>query len=152
MTEYSSPPCYAHEIDPAYFGELAGDELIALLNTLLEGERAVVRIAQRSRRAAASLADAAVLDGLGMDAQKDADRLAEAIARLGGAPSDGVGRFFDAAKAIPDLDRRLYYLRRCRGRLARRLADVKARIADDGARQLVADLIEAHGRAAHRPD
>lgn len=151
MTEYSSPPCYAHEIDPAYHGELAGDELIAFLNGLLEGERAVVRIAQRSRRAAASLADAAVVDGLASDAQKDADRLAEVIERLGGTPSSGVGRFFDKARTIQDLDRRLYFLRRCRGRLARRLRMVRPRIGDDGARRLIADLIETHDRAAHRP-
>ena len=44
---YSSPACSAHEIAPGYFGEtltMPDDELAALLNTLLEAERAGAKV------------------------------------------------------------------------------------------------------------
>jgi hypothetical protein len=44
---YSSPPCYAHEIAPDYFGKpqtMPTEELISLLNALLEAERAGARV------------------------------------------------------------------------------------------------------------
>src|SRR5258706_15662015 len=44
---YSSPACSAHEIAPDYFGEspaMPVDELVALLNVLLEAERAGARV------------------------------------------------------------------------------------------------------------
>ena len=40
---YSSPPCFMHELDPSYFGYWSRDEVLALLNQLLEGERAGAR-------------------------------------------------------------------------------------------------------------
>jgi hypothetical protein len=48
--EYSSPPCYAHEIAPGYFGEQVAPpkaELLALLNTLLEAERKIAQVLPR---------------------------------------------------------------------------------------------------------
>src|SRR5579875_3230076 len=37
---FSSPACLAHEMDPAYAGYLGDAELVALLNLLVEAERA----------------------------------------------------------------------------------------------------------------
>lgn len=56
--EYSSPPCYAHEIAPGYFGEQVAlpkaeqvappkAELLALLNTLLEAQRKIAEVLPR---------------------------------------------------------------------------------------------------------
>jgi hypothetical protein len=55
---YSSPPCYAHEIAPGYFGEQVElpkaeqvappkAELLALLNTLLEAQRKIAEVLPR---------------------------------------------------------------------------------------------------------
>jgi len=47
----SSPPCYLNDVDPAYQGYLARNDLLVLLNELLEAERAGAKVARtKSRR------------------------------------------------------------------------------------------------------
>ncbi len=48
--QVSSPACSMHEADDAYMGYAEKDELTALLNELLEAERAGVRVTFESAR------------------------------------------------------------------------------------------------------
>ena len=50
---YASPPCLMHEADPAYLGYMDRDAVLALLNEMLEGERAGAKIAGALREQAA---------------------------------------------------------------------------------------------------
>ena len=43
---YSSPACFAQEAEAVYLGYMSDGELIELLNTLLESQRAANKVAQ----------------------------------------------------------------------------------------------------------
>lgn len=61
--EFSSPPCYAHEIDPAYNGMIGQVEL-------LEGERAGARVTKETLRGLKDTSDEKLLTPLGNQRQK----------------------------------------------------------------------------------
>ena len=67
---YASPPCFLHELDPAYLGYLSREETLALLDDVLTAEPAGARGAEEARFCA---------------------MLNRHIVRLGGAPSRASG-------------------------------------------------------------
>ena len=145
---YSSPACYAHEIAPDYFGEPATmprDELVALLNTLLEAERAGARVLaaflddyERDTPAWKQLA------AVQRDEAKNCAILIELIRAAHGAPSGATGDFLGKALAIEGKVARLQFLNRGQQWVARRIAEALPRLQPAPARDALAAMHESH--------
>jgi hypothetical protein len=141
---YSSPACQLHEADPAYAGYLGDDELIELLNTLLEGERAGDAVAAEFLAASPSAEARALLEAVGRDEARFAAMLARLVGRLGGTPSERVGSFRDKALAIEGFAPRLEFLNRGQAWVVRKLAETLPRIRDDRIHSALKGMLGAH--------
>lgn len=137
--EFSSPACSMHEADEAYMGYAGKDELIALLNELLEAERAGARVTLESAAAAGSGAIAELMRTIQRDEARWCGMLQHRLKALGGAPSSKVGAFYGKAMAIADLGERIAFLNRGQGWVVRKLREMLPRVRDN---QLHADLTQ----------
>ena len=84
--EPASPVCYAGEADDAYMGYADREELLAVLNELLEAERAGARVTLHSRKDAATPAMADLLKAIQADESRWCAMLHDQVERLGGVP------------------------------------------------------------------
>ena len=97
----ASPPCFMHEADPTYFGYLGTGEVVALLNELLEGERAGARAASRMDYTTTAEPDLwATLMNMRDDEARFCAMLSRHIERLGAVPSGETGAFEGMVLAI----------------------------------------------------
>jgi hypothetical protein len=141
---FSSPACLAHEMDPAYAGYLTDEELIALLNTLLEGERAGDEVAGAFLAASPSPEARTLLQAVQRDEARFAAMLARLIVKLGGTPSALTGAFRDKALAIEGFTQRLNFLNRGQGWVVRRLEEILPRVKDDRIHAALKGMLGAH--------
>lgn len=148
MPGYASPACSASEIAPDYFGATSPmpvKEVIALLNVLLEAERAGAKVL------------AAFLDDYERDTpawrqlsavQRDEARncaiLIDLIRRLGGEPSHATGDFLGKALAVEGRAPRLKFLNRGQGWVARKIAEALPGVKDDAVRAALTAMHESH--------
>jgi hypothetical protein len=143
---YASPACLLHEADLAYLGYASRDEVLALLNKLLEAERA----GARGARAMSTLADSAhtrqALQEVAKDEARFCAMLFQHITRLGESPSRRTGAFHEKLAALETLDDRLELLNRGQGWVVRKLADAVPRIADESLRTDLQEMLDAHRR------
>jgi len=151
---FASPPCSAHEVDPVYMGlapaPFAADELLTLLTTLLEAERAGAKtIAWYVKSTPAGPLRDALLD-VGKDEGRYAALLSRLVERAGGTPSTATGGFFEKAKAIDEPAARLAFLNRGQGWVARKLAEALPRIADPETRAALEEMHVTHLRNIER--
>ena len=145
---YSSPACYAHEVAPDYFGEqpaLAAEEVLGLLNTLLEAERAGAKVL------AAFLDDYErdtpawrQVSAVQRDEAKNCAILIELIRSLDGTPSAATGDFLEKALKIEGRIARLQFLNRGQGWVARKISEALPNIADVSVRRTLADMYDSH--------
>lgn len=145
---YSSPACYAHEVAPDYFGEqpaLSAEEILGLLNTLLEAERAGAKVL------AAFLDDYErdtpawrQVSAVQRDEAKNCAILIELIRSLDGTPSTATGDFLEKALKIEGRIARLQFLNRGQGWVARKISEVLPNIADVSVRRALADMYDSH--------
>ncbi len=144
---YASPPCYAHEVDPSYMGldVLQGPELVALLNTLLEAERAGAKVL------AAYLDDYEVrtpawekLRKVQRDEARNCAILTDLVKRLNGTPSNETGDFYHKALAMEGHAQRLMFLNRGQDWVARQLKKALPKIADSCMRKALTEMHESH--------
>jgi len=142
--QFASPACSAREMDDAYMGFAARDEIVAALNELLEAERAGARVALRSRAAAQDDAAEALLAAIQRDEARWCAVLTRAIHALDGTPSPRTGAFLDKALAIPELPARLAFLNRGQGWVVRKLTDLLPRIRDDELHAALRAMLDAH--------
>jgi hypothetical protein len=143
---YSSPACQLHEVDPAYLGYASREEILALLNRLLEAERAGARGAREMGALAGSAQTRQALHDVARDEARFCAMLFGHIARLGGTPSRRTGAFHEKLAALETLDDRLQLLNRGQGWVVRKLADVVPKIAEDALRADLQAMLEAHRR------
>jgi Domain of unknown function (DUF6306) len=143
-SEFSSPACAMHEGDDAYMGYAGANELIALLNPLLEAERAGVRVTMESARAAGSGPIAAFLSAIQQDAARWCALLLGRITALGGSPSPVTGACYDKAMAIADLGERIVFLNRGQGWVVRKLRELLPRVRDDGLHAELSEMLRSH--------
>jgi len=143
---FASPPCMMHELDPSALGYLTRDEVLALLQELLEGERAGARAlgAMSGDAAAASLRT--VLRDIAMDEARCCAMLTRHIVRLGGTPSRRTGAFYDKLMGVGDPARRLDLLNRGQGWVVRKLKDSLGRIHDDALHRDLMEMLDIHER------
>jgi nitronate monooxygenase len=104
-------------------------ELVALLDELLEAERAGARVTLESVRTAADAPTAALL---------------MAIKAAGKVPSTKVGAFYGKAMAIADLGERIVFLNRGQGWVVRKLRDMLTRVGDDSLRADLTEMLRSH--------
>ena len=145
---YSSPPCYAHEVAPGYFGEtstMPAAELLALLNVLLEAERAGAKVI------AAFLDDYErdtpawrQLSNVQRDEAKNCAILIDLIRRVDGTPSTAVGDFLDKALAVQGRVARLQFLNRGQQWVARKIGEAVPQIGEVSVRSALSVMLESH--------
>lgn len=126
-----SPPCYMHEVDPAYAGYLTKGELLDLLNELLEGERAGAKASAKCLADSDGKDAQSALRSVARDEQRFCAMLSSHIRSLGGTPSRETGAFYGKLMAISGLAERLAFLNRGQGWVVRRLRDALPRVKDE---------------------
>jgi hypothetical protein len=143
---YASPPCFMHELDPAYLGFLSTDEILALLNLLLEAEKAGARGVMRMAKETATPGLANELAEVARDEAAFCAMLSRHIRRLGGEPSTATGSFYDKLMAREGDAERLALLDRGQNWVALKLKEVLPRIGDDALHKDLADMLDVHER------
>jgi hypothetical protein len=139
---FASPPCFMHELDPAWLGFASRDEVLAWLNELLEGERAGARgVAELA--AGTEGEPHAILRDIAQDEASFCAMLAGHIRRLGATPSGRTGSFYDKLSAAQG-DARLDLLDRGQAWVVRKLDEIMPRIHDDGLRADLARMRDVH--------
>ena len=138
---YASPVCYAHEfeLDP-----LPTTEIVAFLNSLLEGERAG---AQGLNDMVKQTADA-TLQQLLREVARDEGRycvmLRAQIQRLNGTPTDTTGVFYEKLRAREGLAAKLKLLDRGQSAVVRMIDEKLPRIADAALRDALTEMRDVH--------
>lgn len=149
---FSSPPCFMHDVDPAYFGFLTRDELLDRLNALLEGERAGARSAARLMNEVDGQSAQSALRRFATDAARFCALLAGHIRELGGMPSLATGVFDDALIARSGFAQRLAFFNRGQGWIARKLRDVLPGVRDDRLHDDLKAMLAIHEASIRRCD
>lgn len=139
----ASPPCSLGDGDPAYAGYLPTGEILALLNELLEAERAGAKtVAAMAAAAEDEVAD--ILAPVAKDEARFCAMLSRQIVRLGGEPSGRTGDFHQKALAINSPQERIDFLNRGQGWVVRKLQKNLGRIADEALHADLADMLQVH--------
>ncbi|MGQ0524200.1 MAG: 5-formyltetrahydrofolate cyclo-ligase, partial [Betaproteobacteria bacterium] len=145
---YSSPACYAHELAPDYFGARAGLSpagTLALLNTLLEAERAGAKVlaaflADYSPQTAASR----LLQKVQRDEANNCAILMTLIRNLDGTPSAATGDFLGKALKMEGRVARLQFFNRGQEWVARKIREALPEVEDAAVRDALATMLESH--------
>jgi rubrerythrin len=120
------------------------EELVEELNTLLEAERAGVRVGKSLVADAPDEALRALAESIEADEAKWAGALFEAVNALGGEPSQKVGDFYEKAMAIEDFANRLAFTNRGQAWVVRRLDALLPRIEDQALHDVLQAMYDAH--------
>lgn len=143
---FASPACSAHEVDQSYMfaPEMPQDELVALLNVLIESERAGAKTLLAWAREGAPGVDGAFLGEVQRDEARYVAGLTKAVRKLGAEPSGATGRFFDKAMTMSDWPARLAFLDKGQRWVADKLAEMLPRIGDQELRRFLAEMHHGH--------
>lgn len=141
---YASPPCFMHEADPSYMGYMGTSAVLALLNEMLEGERAGAKVAGALRKHATNPRVAALLIDIWIDEARFCAMLRRHIDRLGGTPSQKTGAFQEKVLALEGMDERLALLNKGQGWVVRKLREVLPQIDDDSLRTDLKNMLDVH--------
>ena len=123
---------------------MAENELLALLNSLLEAERAGAQVAKISLKETTDPALQALLADVHQDEVKWCGMLLDAVHRLGGETSRVVGAFRDKALALPNMTERLALLNRGQDWVVRKIAAALEMNPDAETRAGLVAMQEAH--------
>ena len=120
-------------------------ELLALLDVLLEAERAGAKVIaaflddyERDTPAWRQLA------AVQRDEAKNCAILIDLIRRSNGAPSAAIGDFLEKALAVQGRVARLRFLNRGQNWVARKIREALPQIGDDSVRGALAAMLESH--------
>ena len=149
---YASPPCFMHEVAAHYAGRLTREETLELLNALLEAERAGVRVTGAYAREATGAEVKTALREVGRDEGRYCAMLTRHIQRLGAAPTDRTGAFFEKAMAVAAERDRLAFLNRGQGWVVRKLREALPRVPDDTLHADLKEMLATHERNIARCD
>lgn len=143
---YASPPCFMHEVDSIYRGYLNRDEILALLNELLEGERAGAKLAGVLGKCATEIEIQTLLHNIGGDEARFCAMLSRQIERIGGAPSRATGKFYEKVLILDTLGKQLTLFNAGQGWVVRKLQEALPRIEDESLRADLLDMLKVHER------
>ena len=149
---YASPPCQMHELEPDYLGYWSREEVLALLQELLEAERAGAKVTAQLGKAADEAELAAALHDVRDDEARFCAMLSRHIEALGDAPSRRTGDFQAKVMALDGMEARLSLLNRGQGWVVRKLREALPRIADDALHAELKEMLETHERNIARCD
>jgi hypothetical protein len=124
--------------------------VIALLNELLEGERAGAKAAILCRDDTLNPSVDAVLHALGCDEGHFCSVLVRHLQRLGTTPSRATGSFYERLRAIAGLPARLAFLNRGQRWVIRRLDEALPGLRDGWLRSDLHEMREVHVRNVAR--
>lgn len=119
-------------------------DLVALLDELLEAERAGARVTLESARAAADAPTAALLMAIHRDEARWCAMLLRHIKAAGRPPSAKAGAFYGKAMAIADLGERIVFLNRGQGWVVRKLRDMLVWVEDESLRADLTEMLRSH--------
>lgn len=129
--EFSSPACSAKQADDSYMGYASQKDILAILNTLLEAERAGARVTLRTSLEQSAPEARDIVLAIHRDEAHWCAVLLKHIQRLGGEPSPHTGEFYGKAMAIADTQSRLAFLIRGQSWVVRKLHETLPTIRDD---------------------
>ena len=148
IERYSSPPCYAHEFAADHDRKLpamTAEELVQLLNTLLEAERAGARVLatfmedyDRDTPAWHQLA------AVQRDEAGNCAVLIDLVRRMNGTPSATTGDFLPKALAVEGRTARLRFLNRGQGWVAHKISEALPQVGQDFVRSALAAMHKSH--------
>ena len=138
---YASPVCYAHEfeLDP-----LPTTEIVAFLNSLLEGERAGAQGLSDMARQTSDPALQQLLLEVARDEGRYCVMLRAQIQRLDGTPTDTTGVFYEKLRAREGLAAKLKLLDRGQSAVVRMIDEKLPRIADAALRNALTEMRTVH--------
>lgn len=142
--EPASPVCSAAQGDDVYMGYAGRDEIVSTLNALLEAERAGAHVARASQSAAGDEPIGQLVAAIHRDETRWCTMLAAELRRLGIAPSQRRGAFYDKAMAIEELAARLVFLNRGQAWVVRKLDALLPRIRDERLHAALSDMRNNH--------
>jgi nitronate monooxygenase len=134
------------EMEGSHVGNLSREDLVAVLNELLEAERAGARVTLHSASEAQSPSSKSLFETIQRDEAKWCGVLSRAIVAMNGKPSPRTGAFYDKAMAITNLSDRLIFLNRGQAWVIRKLREVIPKINKEDIHQDLADMCLAHER------
>jgi hypothetical protein len=143
---YASPACFAHEVDPVYMGGIPDNELAALLNLILEVERAGAKaltalLAQFDQQEVVDL-----LSDVQRDHARFCGRLTRIVTHLGGTPSEATSAFHDEIVGLDGAAERLNHLISGQNWVINQIETVLPRVPNDDHHATLADMRDAHRR------
>lgn len=127
-------------------------ELLATLNTLLEAERAGVRVARETRQELHSGLMVSLVKDIEEDELKWCRMLMRIIRTFGETPSGLTGTFWNKAMAIPDIHQRMIFLNRGQAWVVKQLNALIPRVHQAEIRADLIEMLEVHERNITRVD
>jgi len=123
---------------------LPPDELLALLNVLLESERAGARALAAFQKEPPADVDNALLAEVGRDEARYCAGLTRQIRRLGGTPSMATGAFFDKIMGLAEWPARFRLLDRGQRWVAQRIEESLPRLDDAELTEFLVEMRDRH--------
>lgn len=110
--------------------DAANHELIAILNELLEAERAGARVTLETARQSRHPTIVELMQHIQHDEARWCAMLLRQIGTLGGTASPRMGAFYEKAMAIEDIAERITFLNRGQGWVVRKLRELIPKVED----------------------
>ena len=123
---------------------LSRDDLLAFLNEMLEAERAGARSLLHLAKDAKSEEAAALAKAIHHDEARWCAMLTAEIEKLGAAPSEKTGAFYEKVLAIPGENARLAFVNRGQGWVVKKLREAIPRIEDLKLAQELTVMLASH--------
>ncbi|MGH7004376.1 MAG: DUF6306 domain-containing protein, partial [Alphaproteobacteria bacterium] len=140
---FASPPCFMHEFE-ANYRVMSKADILALLNRLLEGERAGVQATVEMSAAAREPATRAALKDVAIDEARYCAMLMRHIARLGGPASRETGAFLGKIRSAEPGNARIALLNRGQAWVVRQIRKDLPAIVDEALRRDLAEMAAKH--------
>lgn len=123
---------------------LSSDEILDLLNSLLEAERAGARAVSTLSHQANDTVDKETLHAIAVDEGRFCAMLTHHIVRFDGLPSLRAGEFLEKILALESFDEKLALLDRGQSWVVRKLQGVLPRIDDEKLQSDLLDMLQVH--------
>lgn len=140
----ASSPCMLDQAGDAYAGYMPREELIDLLNTLAEAERAGVKVTQAMRDTAKDEDVRRLLEAVRRDEARFCGLVSRLVERLGGTPSHETGAFYGKVMALEGFEARLALLNRGQGWVVRKLQEALPKLRDDAMHAELKEMLDTH--------
>ncbi|MCR9262314.1 MAG: ferritin-like domain-containing protein [Pseudomonadaceae bacterium] len=142
--EYSSSPCYQHELEQELSVYMSDQEIVALLNELLEGERAGAQGLNDMCKDCDEPKLAELLLLVAKDEGRYCVMLGKHIRKLGESPSSATGVFYEKLQSRESLVAKLEFLNRGQSAVVRSLEEAIPNISDIELRRELEEMRDTH--------